>query len=203
MFKPHNSASALAIAVGLSIAAPACAASGGFTTYQRDYRDFERGAYDNGFRSGVEHGERDARDRRDFRVERSRDYRDADGGFRSYGDRDVYRRFFQDGFRTGYADGYNRIARFDRGRIVTPVVPYPDGRPGYASAAARVGYRDGFEAGRDDARDRDPYDPRRARRYRDGDHDYNSRYGLRDDYKREYRAAFEEGYAQGYRDGRR
>jgi hypothetical protein len=203
MFKRPNYASALALAVGLSIAGPACAASGSFTAYQRDYRDFERRAYDSGFRSGVEHGERDARDRREFRVERSRDYRDADGGFRGYGDRDVYRRFFQDGFRAGYADGYNRIARFDRGRLVTPAVPYPDSRPGYASAAARVGYRDGFEAGRDDAHDRDPFDPRRAKRYREGDHDYSSRYGPRDDYKRQYRAAFEEGYAQGYREGRR
>ena len=39
----------------------------------------------------------------------------------------------------------------------------------------------------------------RTRRYRDGDHDYNNRYGSRDAYKREYRAAFEQGYREGYR----
>jgi hypothetical protein len=66
-----------------------------------------------------------------------------------------------------------------------------------------VGYRDGYEQGRSDARDRDRYDPVRASRYRSGDHEYNSRYGSREDYKREYRAAFQLGYDQGYRESRR
>ena len=39
---------------------------------------------------------------------------------------------------------------------------------------------------------------RLAKRYREGDHDYNGRYGSRDEYKREYRAAFEQGYREGY-----
>jgi hypothetical protein len=202
MFKAQQSAAAMALTVGLLTAAPACAFGSYSASYsQRDSRDFERRAYDIGFRSGVDQGEHDARDRRDFRVERSREFRNADEGFRGNGDRDLYRRFFQDGFRSGYADGFNRVTRLERGRFITPVVPYPDGRG--SSFASRSGFRDGFEAGRDDARDRDPYDPRRAKRYRDGDHDYNSRYGPRDDYKREYRAAFETGYAQGYRDFRR
>lgn len=200
MFRLQLPASTLAIAFGLLTAAPGCAASSTFYSYQADHHDFERRAYDNGFRSGVEHGEHDARDRREFRIERNRDYRDADEGYRGYGDRDTYRRFFRDGYRAGYTDGFNRVARFDRGRFVTPVVPYPEGRAAYRSAAARSGYRDGYQAGRDDARDRDPYDPRRAKRYREGDHDYSSQYGPRDDYKRDYRAAFEDGYAQGYRD---
>ena len=71
----------------------------------------------------------------------------------------------------------------------------------YRSPAADIGYRDGLEAGRNDGRDRDRFDPVGAKRYREGDHDYNSRYGSREDYKREYRAAFEQGYREGY--GRR
>ena len=62
----------------------------------------------------------------------------------------------------------------------------------------QVGYRDGFDAGRNDARDRNRFDPVRSKRYRDGDHDYNNRYGDCELYKRDYRAAFEQGYREGY-----
>jgi hypothetical protein len=61
------------------------------------------------------------------------------------------------------------------------------------------GFRDGIRAGRDDARHHERFDPIRARRYREGDHDYDRRYGSQDDYRREYRAAFQQGYEQGYR----
>ena len=61
------------------------------------------------------------------------------------------------------------------------------------------GFRDGVRAGRDDARHHERFDPIRAKRYREGDHDYDRHYGSRDDYRREYRAAFQQGYTQGYR----
>lgn len=188
MLKAQHFASALVIAAGLSMISAACGSVQGSVVYQRDYRDFERRAYDTGFRNGVVNGQRDARERREFRVERDRDYRNADDGYRGFGDRDAYRRLFRDGYRAGYAEGYNRIA---------------GGPGGSVSPAARIGYRDGYEAGRDDARDRDRFDPRREKRYREGDHDYDNRYGSRDEYRREYRAAFENGYAQGYREARR
>ena len=66
------------------------------------------------------------------------------------------------------------------------------------SRAAEIGFRDGIEAGRDDARRRERFDPVRARRYRSADHDYDRRYGSRDEYGREYRANFERGYREGY-----
>jgi hypothetical protein len=69
------------------------------------------------------------------------------------------------------------------------------------SPAAANGYRDGFDQGREDRRDRKRFDPVRAPRYRAGDHDYDRRYGSRDAYKRDYRAAFMQGYEQGYRAG--
>ena len=72
-----------------------------------------------------------------------------------------------------------------------------------ARHASQVGYRDGIEQGRDDARDHSRYDPSRARRYREGDHDYHDRYGSRDEYTREYRTAFQHGYDEGYRGARR
>jgi hypothetical protein len=199
MLNARNFVFVLAVGGGLVMAAPVRAAAAADRLAERD---FERRAYDNGFRTGVERGERDAQERRDSRVERSRDYRDADEGFRGGGDRDAYRRVFQDGFRSGYADGYKRVSRLDRGRAVTPVVPYPENRAASASIAARSGYRDGFEAGHGDARDGDPYNPRLAKRYREADREYSGR-ASRDDFKREYRAAFEDGYSQGYRDARR
>jgi hypothetical protein len=214
MVTSHRYLAAGLVAIGLWIAAPACA-SAGYYPAQRDYRDFERRAYDNGFREGVKNGEHDGRDRRDYRVDRDSDYREADEGYhRGDGlDRDQYRRVFRRGYEAGYAEGYNRFARPDRGygdpRRVTPGVviqpsygPYGASR-GYQSPAAQNGYRDGLEAGRKDARDRERFDPIRAKRYREGDHDYDRRYGPRDEYQRDYRAAFQQGYEQAYREYRR
>jgi len=76
--------------------------------------------------------------------------------------------------------------------------PPPPPRAAYISNAARNGYSDGIEEGRNDGRHRERFDPARARRYRDGDHDYDRRYGSRDEYQREYRAGFERGYREGY-----
>jgi len=203
MFTIQRSVPSFLIAIGLMIT-PACAAQRSYYSAQRDYRDVERRAYDDGYRRGLENGQRDARDRRDFRVDRDRAYRDANS--RDWGgDRDRFSRFFRDGYREGYAEGYNRTARDERPRI------YPNGpnagSPGYgrvfSSPAAQVGYRDGLNAGRDDANDRESYDPRRSKNYREGDRDYNDRYGSRDQYKQEYRAAFVQGYEEGYRGGRR
>jgi hypothetical protein len=80
-----------------------------------------------------------------------------------------------------------------------------DDRPPVAveRRAYNNGFRDGIDAGRDDARHHERFDPARAKRYREGDHDYDRRFGSRDDYRREYRAAFQQGYEQGYRQYRR
>ncbi len=206
MLRSSTAVSALLLTVAIGAVAPACASGRYYqrSSNQRDYRDIERFAYENGYREGFAHGERDASARRGYRIDRDRDYRNGDGGYR-YGDRGDYRRFYRNGYEAGYSEGYGRVARSvrnDRGRVFPPVAG-PRGRNVYNSPAAQIGYRDGVEAGRDDARDRQPNDPRRSKRFREGDHDYNSRYGSRDQYKQEYRAAFQQGYQQGYRDNRR
>ncbi len=71
-------------------------------------------------------------------------------------------------------------------------------RPAYDN-----GFRDGIRAGSDDARHYERFDPIGARRYREGDHDYDRRDGSRDDYRREYRSGFQQGYEKGYREYRR
>jgi hypothetical protein len=209
MLKGNRAISAALLVAGLSIAAPACATQ--TYRYRGDVygRDIERQAYDYGYRDGVRDGERDGRSGRSFSFNRHDDWRDADSGYsRGYGDRDFYRRNYRRGFETGYTDSFNRFGGYSRGPRVYPNYPtypaYPgSGRAVVRSRAADIGYRDGLEAGRDDARDRRAFEPQRSRRYRDGDHDYDNRYGSRDEYKREYRSAFQQGYSEGFRDNRR
>ena len=71
------------------------------------------------------------------------------------------------------------------------------------SAPYQNGYRDGFDKGREDGRDRDSFDPVRHSRYRSADRGYNNRYGSKDQYKLIYRDGFEAGYNQGYRESDR
>jgi hypothetical protein len=70
----------------------------------------------------------------------------------------------------------------------------------YQRVAFDNGYKDGYDKGREDARDNDSYDPVRHSRYRSGDHGYDRRYGSKDDYKIVYRDGFEDGYNAGYRE---
>ena len=82
-----------------------------------------------------------------------------------------------------------------------PTYPNNNGNSGYGynSVPYDNGYRDGLEKGREDAKDRDSYDPVRHSWYRSGDRGYNSRYGTKDSYKLAYRDGFEAGYGQAYR----
>jgi hypothetical protein len=108
---------ALLLVAGAVVATPACAS--GIYRGDRPYgvygngREFERRAYDNGFREGINAGEKDGRRGRSFEYDRHGEWRDADDGYhREYGSKDFYRRSFREGFRAGYAQGYNRYARY-------------------------------------------------------------------------------------------
>lgn len=200
---------AILLALGVWTTTAACASrTYAYRNTGYQYQQFERRAYDNGYREGLEHGRDDARSGRQFSYTRHDEYRDADEGYhRSDGNKDVYRQAYRDGFRAGYMEAFNQVA----GRAVVPGgiavprrAPYPSGgpdvvRPGiYTSPAAATGYRDGFDVGHDDARDHESYDPVRSRKYRSADHDYDRSLDPKDEYKREYRRAFEQGYADGY-----
>jgi hypothetical protein len=160
-----------------------------------------RDAYDRGYREGIQRGERDGRDGRNFDYTRDGTYRSADSGYNQrYGTRDAYRGEFRRGYQAGYRVGYDRYRvvqnrRNDRWDRRVP--------RGYQEPAAARGYGDGFEQGFDDGRDRDRYDPVRHGDYRDGDEGYYREYGSRDAYKNNYRAGFRQGYEDGYRDGAR
>ena len=189
--------------------------------YRASYIDARRAAYDNGYRDGVKRGEQAARDRRPFDVERERDYRNAEGGYnRSFGDRDRYRNDYRGAFAQGYRDGYSRGgARSNNGWGNGRVYPNSDrgygdnrgyGDRGYGGYGGNANYgafqngvADGYKKGLDDVSDRKYPDVSRQKWYRNGDHEYDSRYGSKEVYRVEYRRGFEEGYNRAYREARR
>jgi len=191
------------------LGATACAAQGPLYRYPAGPRQqVDNRAYRNGYEVGRAQGNSDARRGRSFDYQRHGEYRNAVQGYDGYGSRNDYRALFREGFVDGYNSGYRVNNRGGNGYPSGPG-PYVYGGGGssaprvYRSAAGENGYRDGYEQGAKDARDRHAFDPVRAKDYRKGDPGYNDRYGSRDEYKREYRTAFERGYSEGYRLARR
>jgi hypothetical protein len=113
--------------------------------------------------------------------------------------RDDDRRAGADGRRPN-PGGQNRagraVPRGDRYPGNDPYARHPEERGGYRyeSEAFRLGHEDGVQKGREDARDRDSFDPARHSWYRNADRGYNSRYGSREDFRTEYRRGFLAGY---------
>ena len=197
---------------------------------RQPYNESLRVAYDNGYREGIKEGERDGRRRDVFSYQDERTWQRADKGYhRSYGDSGRYQQSFRSGYSNGYSDGYRRYApNSGNGRTTYPStrggsgypqgtypqggypqVGYPQGQGGYGyprnggyaySPAFANGTNDGYEKGREDAKDRDSYDPNRHKWFREGDHDYKSSYGPRSQYENVYRQGFQEGYDRGYRE---
>lgn len=160
------------------------------------YAEARRVAYDNGFREGLQEGDKDGRGRDQFEYRDERDFQRADAGYhRDLGDAERYRQSFRAGFVDGYRQAYGRYYRGASGN------GYGYGRE-YVSPAFENGARDGFEKGREDARDNDGFDPRRHKWYRSGDRHYDKRFGPRELYEEEYRRGFLAGYDDGFRDGR-
>jgi len=161
-----------------------------------------RAAFDRGYRDGFASGERDARSGYRYDHRRDRLYRDGVYGHDPRaGSRGEYRRLYREGFESGYREGYARFGRYDdrrgRGRG-----PYGSGAYGVGAAARERGFAEGYDKGREDGRDRDRFDPRRHKWYREGDRGYRREYGPRDAYARVYREAFVQGYERGYREAR-
>jgi hypothetical protein len=120
--KAIQCATGILLAAGLLVTAPGCAATvgyGGYVGYDRyDRGDFERRAYTQGYRNGLEHGRADAQHRRSFDYRRQGDFRNADRGYgRRDGDREAYRDAFRRGFVAGYNEAYRANVRgAERGR---------------------------------------------------------------------------------------
>ena len=66
-------------------------------------------AFDNGYRDGIRAGQRDLSNHAKFDPADQPSYRDGDHGYRSsFGDIEVYKRQYREGFVRGYQDGYGR-----------------------------------------------------------------------------------------------
>jgi hypothetical protein len=171
-------------------------------------------AYQNGYRQGLDRGQKDARAGRALDYTRQRAYRQGDSGYkRQHGDREAYRHVFRDGYVSGYANGYraNTIAGY-RGAVprAVPRSPYPaQGRypdprsRQYYDAAYEAGYSDGYAIGLRDGRSGSRFDLARHGRYRSADRGYNNRYGSKDRYRNLYRDGFRTAYQAGYSDALR
>jgi hypothetical protein len=69
-------------------------------------------AFDIGYRDGLSAGNDDFTHHREFKPEHNHDYKEADHGFRSnYGDKEIYKRNYRDGFTQGYRDGFRGTSR--------------------------------------------------------------------------------------------
>src|SRR5688572_26870815 len=105
---------ALAATVALLAGVPSSTAAQGISGWGNSaaQNGRYRGAYEQGFREGMQQGERDARAGRSPDLQRHGAYRSADDGYsRRDGDRGAYQRSFRDGFAEGYR------ASFQRGRV--------------------------------------------------------------------------------------
>ena len=131
------------------------------------------------------------------------------------GDRELYRRYFREGFEDGYnAESYNRDSRDrrdrnnngdrndngNRDRLSRNEDGYGDfgGSFQLRQTALNAGFGEGVKQGREDRRTRNADGYHRQSTYQTATKDYSSRLGDREVYQRYFREAYEHGYADGY-----
>ena len=69
-------------------------------------------AMDTGYRDGLQAGQQDMRQHKDYRPDKHDAYEDADHGYRkNYGNKNRYKEQFRKGFVRGYQDAFNRVER--------------------------------------------------------------------------------------------
>jgi len=173
-----------------------------------------------GYNDGTKEGRSDRSHNRYRNPSDISTYRDASHDYNSrYGDRDLYRRYYQSAFENGYntenPNNYNnqneRYGRDERdrnrdrnnnndrwGRDWSRYGQW-GGSSDLRQTALNAGYNAGEKEGRTDGhrgRHRSYSD---FSEYKNANTDYNSRYGDRSLYQRYYRQGFENGYEDGYR----
>ena len=74
------------------------------------------GSGDQGYEDGLYTGANDGRRGQSYNPSRSHFFRSATGGYTArFGDRDVYKQAYRDGFMRGYEEGYNNWQRYFSG----------------------------------------------------------------------------------------
>lgn len=68
---------------------------------------YNRVAFQNGYRDGLDDGQKDMRKNEDFDPNDHGDYRDADNGYKSgYGSKEAYKQEYRQGYLGGYREGF-------------------------------------------------------------------------------------------------
>ena len=177
---------------------------------------YNNGAFNTGYRDGIDGAQQDIRENKRFDVNSHGWYRDADHGYYSgYGNKNSYRQQYRQGYETGYREvfdsfgysngGYGNVGYPNGGYGGYPnggYGGYPNGgygRGGTSDIAYATGYSDGIVGARKDMLERKSPDPTRHDWYQDANRGYDGRaYGNRNDYKQRYRQAYIAGYNDAY-----
>ena len=168
-----------------------------------------------GYNEGVKDGRKDRTKGRNSRYEDSSAYQKATKDYTSrLGDRELYRRYFREGYENGYgAESYTRGNRNgdygdNRHRDRDNGDANSNGRnsDGYGNfggsfqlrqTALNAGFSEGIKQGRSDRKNRDGRGYQGRSTYQTATKDYSSRLGDREVYQRYFREAYEHGYADG------
>ena len=167
-----------------------------------------------GYEEGIKEGRkmRAQRARADYRQQNT--YQKATKGYNSrLGDRELYRRYFREGFASGFnAERYNQDSRDRddrysdrndngnqerRGRNWDRYGNF-GGSSQLRQTALNAGFNNGIEEGRKDRRQNEGFNFRDESDYQKATEDYSSRLGSRELYIRYFREGFENGYESGF-----
>lgn len=210
--------------VGIGIAASTNAAAqrrgrnwDGYPNWGGSYQ-LRQTALNAGYNEGSKEGRNDRARSRYRNYQEFNAYNDATKDYRSrLGDRELYRRYFQKAFESGYDTenpnnyGNNRNDRNDRndrdrnrdrrdrrwGRNWDYYGQF-GGSYELRQTALNAGYNEGIKQGRNDRRKNRHRSYSDFSDYRNATDDYSSKLGDRELYRRYYRQGFENGYEDGY-----
>jgi hypothetical protein len=168
-----------------------------------------------GYNEGIREGNNVRQNGRRSNYRDSNTYRKATKDYSSrLGDRELYQRYFREGFESGYNaqdnaqgsrvgdDRYRNNDRNDNGRQHRRGRNWDDyGNNGGSSqlrqTALNAGYNEGIKQGHNDRNKRNSKSYQDKSTYQKATKDYNSRLGDRELYQRYFRAAYESGYSDG------
>ena len=207
--------------IGIGIAASTSAAAqrrnrwDGYPNWGGSYQLRET-ALNAGYNEGSKQGRDDRSHNRYRNPSEFSAYQNGTHDYNSrYGDRDLYRRYYQLAFENGYntenqstynnrndrSDRYGRDERDRNNRWGRDWSRYGQygGTSELRQTALNAGYNAGEKEGRNDSRHGRHRSYSDFSEYRNATSDYNSRYGDRSLYQRYFRQGFENGYEDGYR----
>ena len=174
--------------------------------------ELRRTALNAGYDEGVKEGRKDRGNGSRTEHRNLSSYQKATKDYRSrLGDRELYRRYFREGFEDGYnAESYARgnKDRWDRNnndnRNQDRLDRNEDGYGNFGGSfqlrqtALNAGFGEGVKQGREDRRTRKGDGYQRHGTYQKATKDYSSSLGDREVFRRYFREAYEHGYADGY-----